>query len=442
MSGEGLVLLLRRGLAALLLLALLLLLGGVVASGWQLYGQQQQVRQLQEDRAELNNVRYGLLSVDAWEQQLTAIVARQIEAFELTGEGREELRLRLEELIRQLIDATSEVMRSSYQQQGGVGGWFKERMFALLVDVEGLKRDAPQIAEAFVRYLDEPEHREQLQLYIAAQIRSYTAETMGETDYTLYNQLVANYQAADGAAALEQIGGRLQELEAAARQSALWLLLAALPLVIAPLVRWRWRLAALYLALLLALVLLTLGVTLPMIEIDARIGTLSFRLAGDAVLFRDQVLFFQSKSILEVVEVLVMAEDRKLAAVGGLVLLFSVLFPVTKMVLTAFWLGVARMRERGHALVTFFVFRSGKWSMADVMVVAIFMAYLGFAGVMDSQLRQLERLHGELQVVTTSSSELQIGFYLFTAFCLLGLMISQLAGDGDESRRLARSKGL
>ena len=30
-----------------------------------------------------------------------------------------------------------------------------------------------------------------------------------------------------------------------------------------------------------------------------------------------------------------------------------------------------------NKLIQFFAFKSGKWSMADVMVVAIFMAYIG-----------------------------------------------------------------
>ena len=39
-------------------------------------------------------------------------------------------------------------------------------------------------------------------------------------------------------------------------------------------------------------------------------------------------------------------------------------------------------------MVRFFVLKSGKWSMADVMVVAIFMAYIGFNGIITSQFGQ------------------------------------------------------
>ena len=41
---------------------------------------------------------------------------------------------------------------------------------------------------------------------------------------------------------------------------------------------------------------------------------------------------------------------------------------------------------RENPVIRFFVLKLGKWSMADVMVVAIFMAYVGFNGMIASQL--------------------------------------------------------
>jgi hypothetical protein len=105
---------------------------------------------------------------------------------------------------------------------------------------------------------------------------------------------------------------------------------------------------------------------------------------------------------------------------------------VTKITLSAVYL--SRERSRGNPVVDFFVFRSGKWSMADVMVISIFMAYLGFNGIVSSQLAQLERLNSA-NMVTTNASALQPGFYLFTAFCLLGLATSQFI----QGLRLSRT---
>ena len=62
--------------------------------------------------------------------------------------------------------------------------------------------------------------------------------------------------------------------------------------------------------------------------------------------------------------------------------------------------------------------------MADVMVVAIFMAYIGFAGIITEQLKQLETITQNVDILTTNKSALQAGFFAFTAFSVLSLLTS------------------
>ncbi|VFN07946.1 MAG: hypothetical protein BECKG1743D_GA0114223_112061 [Candidatus Kentron sp. G] len=59
--------------------------------------------------------------------------------------------------------------------------------------------------------------------------------------------------------------------------------------------------------------------------------------------------------------------------------------------------------------------------MADVMVVAIFMAYLGFEGIINNQMNQLDAASQYLNVITTDDGTyLEVGFFLFLGFVLLG----------------------
>ncbi|HKK39173.1 MAG TPA: hypothetical protein VJ949_07135, partial [Cryomorphaceae bacterium] len=60
----------------------------------------------------------------------------------------------------------------------------------------------------------------------------------------------------------------------------------------------------------------------------------------------------------------------------------------------------------------------------DVMVVAIFMAYIGFSGIVTEQLGQLQDISTTVDILTTNKSQLKEGFFLFTGFVLLGLLIS------------------
>jgi len=173
----------------------------------------------------------------------------------------------------------------------------------------------------------------------------------------------------------------------------------------------------------LALVVLFIGLTTPMIEIDARIKEMTFMLLGENISFHDQVIFFQSKSILDVVFILIETKKFDSAFVGILILVFSIVFPIGKMLATkAYLLGNARWRA--NQFIQFFAFKSGKWSMADVNVVAIFMAYIGFKGILDSELDSLNMKTESLASISTNQTSLQPGFILFVAFVLFALTLS------------------
>jgi hypothetical protein len=161
-----------------------------------------------------------------------------------------------------------------------------------------------------------------------------------------------------------------------------------------------------------------------MIDIDARIKLMEFKLLGENISFNNQVLYYKSKSILEMAKLMLSNNQIKVFIVGILVLTFSIIFPLLKIISTIMVLFVKRLEN--NRLINFMVFKSGKWSMADVMVVAIFMAYIGFSGIISNQLSQLEKISNRFNILTTNNSDLQNGFFFFTAFVILGISISQM----------------
>ena len=56
------------------------------------------------DRAELNHIKYGLLSIDEWKVQVTAILTEEINKLYLTKATKRELRKPVEALLNALID--------------------------------------------------------------------------------------------------------------------------------------------------------------------------------------------------------------------------------------------------------------------------------------------------------------------------------------------------
>ena len=98
--------------------------------------------------------------------------------------------------------------------------------------------------------------------------------------------------------------------------------------------------------------------------------------------------------------------------VAGLILLFSVGVPILKaLLLIAAHLPLQAMFKRRLLWVSMI---TSKWSMADVFVVAIFVAFLGANGI------RVNRALVDFQ------SDLGPGFYYFLAYCVLSIVATQL----------------
>ena len=98
--------------------------------------------------------------------------------------------------------------------------------------------------------------------------------------------------------------------------------------------------------------------------------------------------------------------------VAGLIILFSVIIPVFKGLLTLATL--LPVKEIWHNRLNTVAGAISKWSMADVFVVAIFVAFLASNG-----------LEGSSDLVKFNS-QLGPGFWFFVGFCLLSILATQI----------------
>ena len=114
-------------------------------------------------------------------------------------------------------------------------------------------------------------------------------------------------------------------------------------------------------------------------------------------------LYEATQSILETIENLF---KEKNYLVAWLILLFSVVVPLLK---TLMLLAVILFPKfNGRSKMMKLVSAIGKWSMADVFVVSIFMAYLATASN------------------EAVSATLHSGYYYFTAYCILSIFGTQI----------------
>lgn len=144
----------------------------------------------------------------------------------------------------------------------------------------------------------------------------------------------------------------------------------------------------------ISLGLLYPGLTVPILQIS---------IAPELPLLGKTTFYEQTQSILQTVETLY---DTKNELVAFLILLFSVIVPVTKgvVILAVLMVKQSKTKHRLYQLV----YAIGKWSMADVFVVGIFIAFLS------------------TQSNTAIDAVLLPGFNYFVAYCIISLLGIQL----------------
>jgi len=111
---------------------------------------------------------------------------------------------------------------------------------------------------------------------------------------------------------------------------------------------------------------------------------------------------YQTKSIIESIELLFNSGNDIVAVC---ILLFSVIFPLLKLIVNL-WIAIIP-RVGKWKVSRALVYLLAKWSMADVFVVALLLAYLS--------LKNMEQ-------GVTVTSEVKLGFYFFLAYVLVSMI--------------------
>ncbi len=152
-----------------------------------------------------------------------------------------------------------------------------------------------------------------------------------------------------------------------------------------------------------SLVCLLTGVLLPFIELGAFMKDLNIDLGiGIAKTFEGKIYFFyQSKTVIQLVQTLFTNGNW---TVGIAIFLFSVVFPLSKLILFYTFLSSTQL-SHNHKLLKI-VSYLGKYSMADIFVAASFLAFLSF---------------NNINVGIQTESTTLPGLYFFLGYCLISI---------------------
>ena len=126
-------------------------------------------------------------------------------------------------------------------------------------------------------------------------------------------------------------------------------------------------------------------------------------------------------------------EDQRLL-VAALIFAFSVCIPLVKTILVCFAYFTQSLRVERRLIN--FVGAIGKWSMADVFVIAIFLAIMSTNHAETSTSEQFSVFSFKiaLDISTQTLSAAGEGFYYFTAYCLLSLIGVHLASSAVKQK--------
>jgi Paraquat-inducible protein A len=396
------------------LLGSALLLAVAAAFTWQTIEGLETRRKMRTELAEIGHVRYDLLNADRWVQRIVPVLDAKIDALDLTAADQASLRPTVESALYRLLDNVKE----------SIGG---NAMIGNML-MGALRPHVPEYAGVVLKELGRPENKAALKKYIKSTLAASAKGTFGNVDMHWHDYILQRYGCTDTAACRQEIGGRIARADAEIRFQYLTVLGAsalAFLLLMTGGVLGRWRTLAL---LLFCVVLLAGGVLTPMLEVEAKISQLSMTFMGSPISFSDQVLYFQSKSVLEVFRALVTTGKPDMWIVGVLVLTFSVIFPVLKTFTVALCLFRPELLK-GNRLVKFLALESSRWSMADVMALAIFMSFVAFNGLIANTMGGLKEIGAQL-VIPTESSKILPGYHLFIGFCLASLLLSKKLDRG------------
>jgi hypothetical protein len=407
----------------LIFLSAVILLNLLIA--YQIRIKAKEVQQMKYDYSTYNSILLGLFSVDQWKEKAGIILIKQIDGFSLNKQNQEILLEEVTVLLHRLLDEL-ELKVEEQTSQKGIKTRIKRAIINACFDAEEFRKRIPSLAEALVDEMNKEENRDKLKILVKSKVQQYIAGIEQTSDKSEMLAIQQTYGCDSKETCSAELLQRIETGTYDVKKKTLIMLLSTLVIfVLWYFIRKVPELQSTYLSMTIAacIVILSIGITSPMLDIDARISSFSLTLLGDNVDFRDQIIYFQSKSILDVVSILITDHKFLNLLVGFLILAFSILLPAAKLIMSLFVLQNPPRFTRSK-FMKWFTFHSGKWSMADVFVVAIFMAFVAFQGILDTQLEQVEVSEKNISILSTNNTSLQPGFLAFIGYCFFSLVLS------------------
>lgn len=381
---------------------------------------------MKKDYMTMNSISFGLLSVDEWRDNIVAAAKARVQNYQLTPEQNDQLKKQIEQILNNVVNkAITNIQKPSKN----LGKKLEKLAFNITVNPDNIRAEIPGYSALIIKELNKPASYSRLKEIAQVELDSLGSQTYDlskNSEKIIMDSLFQKYQVTDKSSFETQLIARLGQI----RMHTYYWALGMLTGVVLILLTW-WIVrnvpgihTPLYvMSVFSALMLLAVGITSAVIQVDARISSMNFHMMEQVVGFKNQVIFYQSKSLVEVLTVLIRAGKLDTVIVGLTILIFCILFPLSKLFSTGVYM-VEKRRWAKNKIMHFFAFESGKWNMADVLVLAILMTYIGFNGIVNSTLTDLNINNDTISSMTTNNTSIQPGFIIFTGFVIYSFTLS------------------
>jgi hypothetical protein len=410
----------------ILLVGLSLLLCGEAWFGYRVSTLSSRQEEIKSDYSVANNITFGILSVDQWREKMAAVVEGKVNEFNMTTLQKKELQKKVEKQLNSLL---GKAVNEFNKPQKSIGGKLKKLAFNAMVDQEEIQAEVPAFAATIVARINKPASKKRLKNIISSKVDQLEKQTFDNTEpasVTVNRHIYKKYGVSTTHAFERTVNSQLANIQTLTHKytyAMIGCVLLALGLWFFLRKHVRLHTTLYILSLLFAFVLLFVGVTATIIEVDARIQSLNLTLLSEKLAFTNQVLFFQSKSITGIVRSLIAQPKPDAILVGILILLFVIILPVLRMIGKGILIW-GRDKYAENKLIRFLALDLGKWDMADVMVVGIAMTYIGLNGILQSQLSDLNIQEELLSTATKNNTSLQPGYYIFVTYVVYASVLS------------------
>ena len=310
-------------------------------------------QELKTDLAEINHVRYGLLNADEWRDQVTLILGKKILEMDLAPENRAELKHSLEIIMYGLLDDLEIIIK---ERTSGQFSSMKRMIAGMVLDVNQLRDSVPSYAWKVLDELNKPETKKGIQTYLSDKMGDLSSETYSLNSMKPFMEVLTKYEASSKQECRDYLEVEVGERTRAITQKVLIILGAVLLLfLLNTLTRYTQGWPRVLLLILGSLCLWIGGITTPMIDLEAMIDLLRFQLIGEEISFTNNIIFFQSKSISDLVEILIEEGSFEMVLVATLVFAFSIIFPILKLISSLLW-SLGKERLNNNIIIRFFLY--------------------------------------------------------------------------------------